>query len=48
MALKIIDLLHDPQKAKKWGEAGRHRVQIHFSDKTMLKKYIKLYQNEAN
>jgi glycosyltransferase involved in cell wall biosynthesis len=44
LALKIADLLHDPEKAKKWGEAGRHRVQIHFSDKKMLEEYIKLYQ----
>ena len=46
LALKIVDLLHDPQKIKKWGQAGRHRVQIHFSDKIMLEEYMKLYQKE--
>jgi glycosyltransferase involved in cell wall biosynthesis len=44
LALKIIDLLHHTEKAKKWGQAGRHRVQHHFSDKKMLDEYIKLYQ----
>ena len=44
LALKILDLLQNPEKAKKWGEAGRHHVQMHFSDKKMLEEYIKLYQ----
>ncbi len=33
-----------PKKAKQWGEAGRWRVQEHFTDKKMVEKHTKLYQ----
>lgn len=45
MAVKIIDLLDDPAKAKKWGQAGRRRVEQYFSDKRMVADYIKLYRS---
>jgi glycosyltransferase involved in cell wall biosynthesis len=43
LALKIIDLLHDPEKAKKWGEAGRRRVKQNFSFERMVTEFIELY-----
>jgi glycosyltransferase involved in cell wall biosynthesis len=45
LALKIMDLLHDPEKAKKWGEAGRRRVEQNFSYEKMVAEHIKLYRN---
>jgi len=45
LAVKIIDLLADPAKAEKWGQAGRRRVEQFFSDKRMFADYIKLYRS---
>ncbi len=45
LALKIIDLLNDPNKSGEWGEAGRHRAKQNFSYKRMVDEYIKLYDS---
>jgi glycosyltransferase involved in cell wall biosynthesis len=43
LASKIMDLLHDPGKAEKWGEAGRRRVEQNFSHEKMVAEFVKLY-----
>jgi len=43
LAMKIMDLLEDPQKAEKWGEAGRRRVEQNFSCEKMVAEFVKLY-----
>jgi glycosyltransferase involved in cell wall biosynthesis len=43
MAEKIIDLLNDPERARRWGEKGRERVKTFFSIEKMLQKYLDLY-----
>jgi glycosyltransferase involved in cell wall biosynthesis len=43
LAMKIIDLLEDPEKAEKWGEAGRSRVKQNFSHEKMVAEFVKLY-----
>jgi glycosyltransferase involved in cell wall biosynthesis len=48
LALKIMDLLNDPEKAKKWGEAGRRRVKQNFSHEKMVAEYIKLYTESVS
>ena len=45
LGMKIVDLLNDPAKANKWGQAGRRRVEQFFSDKRMVAEHIKLYRN---
>jgi glycosyltransferase involved in cell wall biosynthesis len=45
LANKIIDLLKDPEKAAKWGAAGRQRVIQNFSYEKMVSEYIKLYNH---
>jgi glycosyltransferase involved in cell wall biosynthesis len=47
LALKIMDLLNDPEKAKKWGEAGRRLVKDNFSAEQMVAAHIKLYTESA-
>jgi len=44
MAEKIIDLLGDPERAKRWGEQGRNRVKQDFSEERMVKGHLKLYE----
>jgi glycosyltransferase involved in cell wall biosynthesis len=43
LALKIIDLLDDPEKAKIYGENGRHRVMETFPAEKMVAAYMELY-----
>ncbi|KGM43319.1 hypothetical protein JY97_08025 [Alkalispirochaeta odontotermitis] len=43
LAMKIVDLLEDPGKATKWGEAGKHRVVQNFSYEKMVAEHLKLY-----
>ena len=43
LASKILDLLNDPEKAGKWGEAGRLRVKQNFSHEKMVAEFVKLY-----
>lgn len=43
MAQKMIDLLHDPEKASAWGERGRQRVVKHFGIDMMVKRHLRLY-----
>jgi glycosyltransferase involved in cell wall biosynthesis len=43
MAEKIVDLLHDPQKARSWGKQGRKRVNKKFTIERTVQEHIKLY-----
>ena len=43
LAIKIMDLLEDAQKAKKWGAAGRRRVEQNYAYQKMVAEHIKLY-----
>jgi glycosyltransferase involved in cell wall biosynthesis len=43
MAGKIIDLLSDFAKARRWGERGRKRIKEKFSTERMVKAYMALY-----
>jgi glycosyltransferase involved in cell wall biosynthesis len=43
LAMKIMDMLEDPEKAEKWGEAGRRRVEQNFSCSKMVAEHKKLY-----
>ena len=45
LATKITGLLHDPEKAKRMGEAGRKRVEEHFSWTAIAAQTIKLYES---
>jgi glycosyltransferase involved in cell wall biosynthesis len=47
LAMKIMDLLEDPEKAEKWGEAGKRRVKENFSDERMVDEHIKLYRKSV-
>jgi glycosyltransferase involved in cell wall biosynthesis len=44
MADAIVRFLSDPDSAKKMGEAGRKRVQEHFSIESMSGRYLALYR----
>jgi glycosyltransferase involved in cell wall biosynthesis len=43
LALKIMDLLNDSEKAKRWGEKGRRIVSEKFSAEKMVAEFVKLY-----
>jgi len=45
LAARIVDLLQDPEKAKAWGEAGRKRVEQHFSWESIAKQTVDLYES---
>jgi len=45
LAARIVDLLQDPEKAKTWGEAGRKRVEQHFSWESIAKQTVDLYES---
>jgi alpha-maltose-1-phosphate synthase len=45
LAAGIIELLYDPTKAKELGEAGRRRVEDHFSWKAIAAQTIAMYEN---
>ena len=44
MAVKIIDLLKNPQKARQFGEAGYERAKKHFSLDSQIAKTLAWYQ----
>jgi glycosyltransferase involved in cell wall biosynthesis len=44
MADKIIDLLKDPQKIKRFGKNGRKRAESCFSMEKMVRKHVELYE----
>lgn len=44
MAEKIIDLLKDPEKANKFGQAGRERIKSEFNLQDKVTKLIKIYE----
>jgi glycosyltransferase involved in cell wall biosynthesis len=43
LALKIMDLLDDFEKARIWGENGRRLVKDKFTAEKMVAEFIKLY-----
>ena len=45
-AMYLIDLLENPRKAEQMGEAGRKRVEKHFTVEQMANEYLKLF-NES-
>jgi len=45
LAVKIIDLLRDPAKAKEWGRGGRERVNRTFTVKRMVAAHMELYES---
>jgi len=45
LAVKIIDLLRDPDRAKEWGRGGRERVNRTFTVKRMVAAHIDLYES---
>jgi starch synthase len=45
LAARLTELLHDPAKAQRMGEAGRKRVEEHFSWTAIAAQTIKLYEN---
>ena len=45
LAARITELLHDPEKAQRMGEAGRKRVEEHFSWTAIAAQTIKLYES---
>lgn len=44
LAEAIGHLLHDPDRARRLGQAGRDRVREHFSLRAMIERYVLLYQ----
>ena len=45
LAVKIMDLVNYPVKARIWGERGRKRVKELFAAKKMVDEHLKLYQS---
>jgi glycosyltransferase involved in cell wall biosynthesis len=45
LANKIVDLLNDPQKAKRWGELGKIRIKENFLVEMMVEGHLKLYNS---
>jgi starch synthase len=45
LAERLTGLLKDPEKAKRMGEAGRKRVEEHFSWTAIAAQTIKLYES---
>ena len=45
LADKIIDLLNDPRKARRWGEQGEKRIKENFLVENMVEGYLKLYHS---
>jgi len=43
MAIKIVDLLSNPIRAKSWGKEGRRRIAGLFTIDRMVKKHLNLY-----
>jgi glycosyltransferase involved in cell wall biosynthesis len=43
LALKIMDLLSEPEKARSWGEYGRQVVKEKFAAEKMVEAYLELY-----
>ena len=48
LAVRIIELARDPELRRKMGQAGRRRVQEHFSLSSMAAKFAHLYTQLAN
>jgi glycosyltransferase involved in cell wall biosynthesis len=45
LAIKIVDLLNDPQKAKRWGQLGKIRIKENFLVEMMVEGHLKLYNS---
>jgi starch synthase len=48
LAARLTDLLNDPEKARRMGEAGRRRVEETFSWEEIAKQTIELYTTLVN
>jgi glycosyltransferase involved in cell wall biosynthesis len=48
LAEAVVRLLNDPDMRQAMGEAGRERVQVHFSRQAMLEKTAALYEMSGN
>jgi glycosyltransferase involved in cell wall biosynthesis len=46
MARAMLQLLNDPEKGRRMGQAGRLRVETHFDVRRMVSAYEALYRNE--
>ena len=47
LARAIRDLVRDPTRARRLGEAGRARVEAHFRGETMIAQFAELYEDLA-
>jgi glycosyltransferase involved in cell wall biosynthesis len=45
LAYKIVDLLNDPPKARRWGEDGKKRLKENFLVEKMVEEHLKLYSS---
>jgi glycosyltransferase involved in cell wall biosynthesis len=45
LAAAVLELLGDPERAKRMGEAGRERVTEHFTVERMVKDYLAIYRD---
>ena len=45
MAERLIDLLNDPEKRNKFGEASRQRIEKHFNLQDVVNKYLSAYED---
>jgi glycosyltransferase involved in cell wall biosynthesis len=43
LAYKIVDLLNDPQKARRWGKHGEKRIKENFLVEKMVDRHLQLY-----
>jgi glycosyltransferase involved in cell wall biosynthesis len=48
LATKIVDLLNNPKRSKKWGERGKERVKKEFGIEKMVEEHLMLYQRVMN
>lgn len=44
LASAIAQLLHDPERRRQFGEAGRHRIETEFSAQRMTAEYLRVYE----
>lgn len=47
LAAAVVDLLRDPERARRFGAAGRARVETRFAAPAMVERYLELYRDLA-